>query len=439
MIYGDGRGGKRARRVSHPGENHSRSDAYYKSRNQLRERYGTYALRQLLKHYFFRPLLLGWRASAGIATWDGILIIARVGLTALVLLVVLCEGILSARHHEGIARESVEIDFPLQGLQTTASAEDFENVKGNDAVSAKFSIRMATVDGIRMPAIGSILVDVIRTHQIKSMIDWPCRAHREIVPPALYLGMNVSTTRELDEAKFRYYCMDTDSGELAKTSYAIRDVVGRRRGLHFIRQRVQGSFRISKHAQAFSRTSMTGSLVAGNLHRSEDPSEQERRSFDAKLPRNSDEDSSASKSSASKASTLTDGSAAELIFSWGGRAGGPNASTEVKELVLSAAASSARFALIGAHAAYGTRWEKLSNTTGVVNDMTLGRFSGSRMPWFPFVNAIIFLSDEYSPPSEEISGGPRFLALYRLDAIPQVLVEKRRSELKTEGSQINLA
>lgn len=435
MPYDVNRHGKRFGRSTTEEKEDGVSDAYPKSRGHFRGRRSSFSGLQFLKHNVFRPLVRGLQAAAILVTWDGLCTAVKFGTTAVILLVLLCEGGLSAMHGEGIARNSVEIEFPLQGLQTTASAEDFSAVRSSDVMTGKLSTRMASVDGIQLPAIGALLVDVIRTHHIKSMIDWPCREHREIVPPALYLGMNASTTKELDEASFRYFCMDTDSAELAESSFAVRDVVGRRRGLHYIRQRIPGSFRISKQNQTPARTQRVADIDLARSHNSpEQLSENDRQTRNVDDSRGPMESTDTLKEASLRRSSSASTSGAELIFSWGGRTGGLNSTTEVKELILSAAASGARFALIGAHAAYGTRWELPPATTGVVNDMTLGRFTGSKMPWFPFGNAIIFLSDEYSPANDGDAGDQRFLALYRLDALPEILVNKRRYELKGDGS-----
>lgn len=360
-------------------------------------------------------------------------------MTVMFMLILLLEGVLAAGHHERIVRVAEEINFPLQGLQTTASADDLTAVRSGDSMSGRLSVRMVNMDGIQLHAVGAVLVDVLRTHHIKSMIDWPCREHRDIVPRALYLGMNVSITLELEDPKFRYYCMDNDSGELAQSSYAVRDVIGRRRGLNYVRQRVPGSFRISKTGPLQTKAAkIVGSDMREGAENSESTSDGARYDRQARVPSVRRESlgnpgSSGPVAALSKSNGALGLSPPELIFSWSGRVGGRNSTTEVKDLVLSAAASGAAFALIGAHAAYGTRWERPNATMGAVNDLTLGRLTGGKLPWFPFGNAIISMSDAYSPASEDNVADPRFLVLYRLDAVPESLVKKRRAVLKTDS------
>jgi hypothetical protein len=393
-------------------------------------------VRNQLSVYFLRPLLRCIRAVLSIVTWRGVCTALQVAIALLVLTALLLEGVLSAIHHEGVIRDSAAIEFPLQGLQTTATAEDLAAVKKRDNLSGALSLRTVRVDGVKLHAVGAVLLDVLRTHHVVSMIDWPCREHRDIVPSTLYLAMNVTSTEELAEPSFRYYCMDSDSGELSQSSWAVRDAVGRRRGLNYILQRSPGSFRISKTASAVqSKPAMPGADAATGV--SENfvgrAWQNDRLVGLQELSRTRSTSTDARATTLLKTNYATNPYAAELVFSWGGRTGGRNCTTEVRELVLSAAASGARLALIGAHAAFGTRWERPNETMGAVNDLTTGRFLGNKMPWFPFGNAVVSVSDAYSPAHEDNMADPRFLVLYRLDAIPELLVKKRRAESRLDG------
>lgn len=355
--------------------------------------------------------------------WDKVCTVVQICLTAAAVSMLLVEGFYAASHNEKYIRSESEIEFQIQGMQTLPSTEDLQAV-GHGEKLQSHAVRVVAVDGVELHPVGKVLVDVIRKHGVRSMIDWPCREHRDIVPSALQLAMNVSTTNELAEATFRYFCVDKDSAELARSSFAVRDAVGRRRGLHFVRQKSSALFKLGG-GPATTAKAGSGHLVGGTARETGEPGDSSR--FEASSrgigkgiqgdlrsgPQSGREGGSIGLSARSE-------NGAELIFSWGGREGGRNSTTEIRELILSAARSGARLALIGAHAAYGTRWEMPDEQAGAVGNLETGRLTGPKMPYFPFGNAILSMNGEFSPMSE--IDDTRFLVLYRLDAIPKALV-----------------
>lgn len=365
------------------------------------------------------PITRGVRDVARSLTWDRLLRLFQIAATIAAVLVLSTEAFYAAAYNEDIARRTDDIEFPLQGLQAAASAYDLAAAsRPAEHLIRRVSVRNVVIDGVDLSPVSAVLIKLIRRHDIHSMVDWPCREHRSIVPPALRLAMNISTTKESNEISFHYFCLDTDSNELALSTSAVDEAVGTQRvpRQNFILQGSYGSFRLSKRSASGTKSGYRNSASQRTASRS---IESKKRDTQSKT-------------------TVRDRSGRpELIFSWGGREGGPNSTTEIRELVLSAAASGANFALIGAHAAYGTRWERPNETMGSIDDLTTGRLNGQKMPYFPFGDAVISVSADFSP-TEDGEMDPKFLVLYRLDAVPQVLVKPRIAEYSDDISLLDM-
>jgi hypothetical protein len=325
--------------------------------------------------------------------------------TVLGLSLLVVEGMHAAAYYQRVINDAQYVNMQVYGLHGAPSASDLAAASAGDLTTAP----TVFVDGEEMHPVSAVLLDVIRTQSITSMIDYPCREHRHIVPSVLKLAMNTSSTLELSDTPFHYFCLDENSAELARSSYAVRDVVGRRRGLHYVRQRVPGVIKMARSTlAAAARRGRSTNMKGIDMAAEGDAAER-------------------------AAQVVTTGP--ELIFSWGGRTGGVNATTELRSLVLAARASGARLALVGGHAAHGTRWVEPPISAGSVHDLTTGRLTGSGMPYFPFGEAIVSVSSAYSP--RHFGGDEtRFLILYRLDALPptvHTLGEEDEGKASGEG------
>lgn len=374
------------------------------------------------------PTIRRTRDVARPLTWEKFFRTVQIAAAVAGIMLLLVEGFYAAAYNERIARKTDEIEFPLQGLQAAASVDDLVAVSSSsEMLAGRVPVRNVIVDDVSLHPVGAVLVNVIRTHDIHSMIDWPCREHREIVPSALRLAMNITSTKEVDEGAFHYFCIDMDSDELATSRSAVRDAVGSRRGLNFILQESKGSFRLSKKLTPVLKTD-TRNIAA--------PRRSQGRSVDVA---NSRTPKPKKDSPSNMPAIRAKSGRPELVFSWGGRIGGPASSTDVKELVISAAASGASFALIGAHAAYGTRWERPNATMASIDDLTTGRLNGDKMPWFPFGNAVVSVTADYSPTSgSDGRSDPKFLVLYRLDAVPSAIVKTQMAEYSDDISLLDV-
>lgn len=390
-----------------------RDDLLYRSKADRRTSYDYIVVNVIW------PITRGLRDLARSLSWERLLRSFQIAATIAAVLILTTEAFYAAAYNEDIARRTDDIEFPLQGLQAAASAYDLAAASRPEAHLIRgVSVRNIAIDGVDLSPVSAVLIKLIRTHDIHSMIDWPCREHRSIVPPALRLAMNISTTKESDEISFHYFCLDSDSNELVISTFAVNEAVGTQRvpKQNFILQGSYGSFRLSKRSAPGTKNGYRNSALERTASRSIE---------------------SRKKDTQSKTTVRDRSGRPELIFSWGGREGGPNSTTEVRDLVLSAAASGARFALIGAYAAYGTRWERPNDTMGSIDDLTTGRLNGQKMPYFPFGDAVVSVSADFSP-TKDGEMDPKFLVLYRLDVVPQVLVKPRIAEYSDDISVLEM-
>lgn len=122
--------------------------------------------------------------------------------------------------------------FTIYGLHIGGTGETAGRTTAESAEAAE-------VEHVR----GRLREVIIESHA-RSLIDYPCRKHRNVLPHVL---SSISTHDTTGDPPFQYFCADTDSGELAQSHFAVREAVGVRKGLHYVRvQRLTGNSRGSR-------------------------------------------------------------------------------------------------------------------------------------------------------------------------------------------------
>lgn len=380
-----------------------------------------------------------WKISAFCAISDTMRnAIQLVGFT-LCAAFLLTEATYSAMTEESSTSNPPLLRIPLYGMQTSATGRSHHDERittrnyipeSNEIGAAGESFVM--IDDIPIHPIGLVLAEVVRAHGIVSLVDFPCGEHRDIIPNVLkLLGTKELSERDKTWPKFQYHCVDTNREVLSRARHNLQQELGDDLDLHFVLVDWAGSFLFHRGKQGASLiTAKAPTIETGAASKTTSVDDLHRMSTSGSRPKAENEmsgyDTKAMNSTSSNNEEMAKTKGGELIFSWSGRHGGKNATTEVRELVLAARAANAQLALIGAHAAYGTKWELPPASAASIEHLVTGKLTGSKMPYFPFGDAVVSMSAAYSP--SQASGGSdaaRFLVLYRLDALPRVLVEDR--------------
>lgn len=359
-------------------------------------------------------------------------IVHMIGLT-MSLALLITESTYTAITHEAAARDSQSIRLPVYGLQATRlQAPDLINLsigESNEIGSA--ATRSYVIDNVHLHPVGRVLLEVVRAHGISSLVDYPCKQHRDIIPGVLKLARSTSNVPH-DSAgpNLQYYCLDDSRKSLSQTRETLNEVLGPDPSMHYVLQETPGSFLFKRNVNGESRiTAGTTSLSAASDRVPVLETVQPFANKNYVALSHSGHGPLAGSSEGTKSAPVTAASAekrkgGELVFSWCGRQGGHNATTEVRELVLAARVANAQLALIGAHAAYGTKWELPPASAASIQNLSTGQFTGPKMPYFPFGDAVVSITAAYSPSTEEDGmDATKFLVLYRLDALPKVLVQ----------------
>ena len=103
--------------------------------------------------------------------------------------------------------------IPVQGNAIQSDYVYKYPTDSNEITSVKL------IDGVPVHPVGEAVLTIIRTLRIKSLIDYPCRNHREITPGVMRL---LITDVHYNASDFKFICVDTDSRQMALSHSALK-------------------------------------------------------------------------------------------------------------------------------------------------------------------------------------------------------------------------
>lgn len=110
-------------------------------------------------------------------------------------------------------RKSDTLYIPVQGNSIQPDYVYKNPSDSNEITSVK------VIAGVPIHPVGEAVLTIIRTLRIKSLIDYPCRNHREITPSVMRL---LTTDAHYNASEFVFICVDTDSRQMAISHSILR-------------------------------------------------------------------------------------------------------------------------------------------------------------------------------------------------------------------------